>query len=46
MPVVIILLLIFLVLIIHIAYLKLRNRQLEKKVYKDSHPDSDQDDNS
>jgi hypothetical protein len=45
MPVVIILFLIFMVLIAHIAYLKLRNRQLEKKSRKDLYPDSNQDDN-
>lgn len=44
MPVVIILFLIFLVLIAHIAYLKLRNQQLEKKGRKNSYLDSHQDD--
>lgn len=44
MPVVIILFLIFLVLIAHIANLKLRNRQLERKVQKDFPPASDQED--
>lgn len=41
MPVVIILFLIFFVLIAHIAYLKLRNRQLEKENRKN--PDLDKD---
>jgi preprotein translocase subunit YajC len=44
MPVVIILFLIFFVLIAHIAYLKLRNQQLEKKNRKNSYPDSNQED--
>ena len=43
MPVVIILLLIFFILIAHIAYLKLRNRHLEKKVDKKTYRDSDED---
>jgi cbb3-type cytochrome oxidase subunit 3 len=46
MPVVIILFLIFFILIVHIAYLKWRNRQLEKKANKNFHPDSNQDDMS
>ncbi len=41
MPVVIILFLIFLILIAHIAYLKLRNRHLEKKVDKETSRNSD-----
>ncbi len=44
MPVVIILFLIFLVLIAHIGYLKLRNQQLEKKTRKNTYLDSHQDD--
>ncbi len=39
MPVVIILFLIFFLLIAHIAYLKLRNRYLEKKLHKDNDSD-------
>ena len=41
MPVVIILFLIFFILIAHIAYLKLRNRHLEKKVDRKNYSDSD-----
>jgi len=41
MPVVIILFLIFLVLVIHIGVLKLRNRQLEKKMKGDSQHNRD-----
>lgn len=41
MPVVIILFLIFVVLVVHIGILKLRNRQLEKKMEDDSQHDRD-----
>ncbi len=41
MPVVIILFLIFIVLIVHIAYLSLRNRALEKKNRDASNHDAD-----
>lgn len=41
MPVVIILFLIFIVLIVHIAYLSLRNRALEKKNRAESDHDAD-----
>lgn len=44
MPVVIILFLIFFILIAHIAYLKWRNWQLEKKAHKDFPSGSDHDD--
>lgn len=36
MPIVIILMLIFLILIVHISYLTLRNRQLERKKRDDA----------
>lgn len=44
MPVVIILFLIFFILIVHIAHLKWRNRQLEKKAHRDFDSESDRDD--